>query len=456
MKGHRPVFWNQGLFLQPQHFQAADEAVRQQIEIVRQYGHPYFWGFQDLKFLGTPSMGSVSIESLEAIFPSGAALNVPYDASLTPLALDETWPSPDRPGLLYLGLALPKAGGANAALEKDGEFSGTRYVYSEDPEALPDQYSNAAPARVQFLKYAPILIRDIDKENYTNFECLPIAQLVRNGDHVEFDPRFIPPLLSLNVSQRFKVMMGELFNLALSCVSRLAGYKGRVISGTPDMNFMLNFSALMTLNRYIPRIKHLQSYENTHPWHVYGVLRSFVGELSTYFEEIDCLGRSDNDIEGLPDYDHQNPRVCFEAACELLSNLIGKLGTDRSKMLNLLASGPYFSADIPEDFISPAGRYWLYIQAGKLSDTLADEIPKITKLGMRDRLNVIIAKAVSGVTLSKVPSPPPGFLRSPNSAWYSIDSAHPLWNEIIEKRRVSLFWENAPENTDVRLVATGW
>ena len=99
MKGHRPVYWSQGLFLHPQHFQAADEATARQIELLRLYGLPYFWGIRRLVFAGSDLDHSVSVEQIEAVFPSGAVVNVPFDASLAPLALGSDWPAPDRPGM---------------------------------------------------------------------------------------------------------------------------------------------------------------------------------------------------------------------------------------------------------------------------------------------------------------------------------------------------------------------
>jgi hypothetical protein len=36
-----------------------------------------------------------------------------------------------------------------------------------------------------------------------------------------------------------------------------------------------------------------------------------------------------------------------------------------------------------------------------------------------------------------------------------VDTAHPLWKNIGEQRKISLFWEGAPESAEVRLVAAG-
>ncbi|MDR3176376.1 MAG: type VI secretion system baseplate subunit TssK [Desulfovibrio sp.] len=454
MKGNRPVFWSQGLFLHPQHFQAADEATAGQIDLLRLYGLPYFWGVRRLVFTGSAPNHAVSVERLEAVFPSGAVVNVPFDAPLAPLALGSDWPAPDKPGTLYLGLALPKSGGANAAPES-GEFAGTRFVYSEEPDAMPDMYGASAPSPVQRLKYAPILIRDMDLDRYADFERLPIAVLRRAGEHIELERQFLPPLLCLDASAHLSAMVREVRDAALSCAGRLAGYKTTLGADVPDMRFTLNFTALGILNRHIPALAHLQSAPNTHPWHIYGALRVFAGELSTFYDDVDCLGRASDNLAGVPEYIHDDPGACFGPLCGLLAKLLANLGIDESRTLHLLPDPPYFSADVPENFITPSCRYWLWVRADAMTETMAGELPRFVKLGARDRLNLIIAKAVSGVPLARTPSAPPGFLKRPDAAWYSVDTAHPLWQSIVGQGKVSLFWEGAPEGAEVRLVATG-
>jgi type VI secretion system protein ImpJ len=421
---------------------------------LRLYGLPYFWGVRRLVWRGSVAENSLEIERLEAIFPSGAVLNVPYDASLAPLSLKEGWPEPDKPGTLHLGLALPKAGGNNAAPE--GDFAGARFVYAEKPEQMPDIYDTAPPAPVQRLRYAPVLIKDADLGQYPDFETLPLALVRRVGEHIELDPYFIPPLLCLDANAHLSGLAQEVQDMAVSCAGRLSGYKnteGGVENA--DMSFILNFTALGILNRNIPLLAHLRSGPNIHPWHVYGLLRQLAGELSTFFEDLDCLGRSSAAAEGIPAYRHENPRETFEPLCALLRKLLGGLGSGASKILPLLYAPPYFSADIPDNFLSPACTYWLSIRSDGLTEATADNFPRLAKLGTQERLSTIIAKAVSGVPLTKIRTAPPGFIKKTDTAWYSIDSAHPLWQGIVEQSRISLFWESAPEGAQAQLVATG-
>jgi type VI secretion system protein ImpJ len=441
--------------LHPQHFQAADEAATRQIDLLRLYGLPYFWGVRRLAFTGSAPDRAISIERLEAVFPSGAAVNVPFDASLAPLALSGDWPAPDKPGILYLGLALPRSGGANAAPEPTEGFAGRRFVYAEEPEITPDIYGSSAPSPVQRLKYAPVFIRDTELERYAGFEFLPLAMLRRAGERIEFEPHFLPPLLCLEASPRLTGLVREIQDTALSCAGRLSGYKTTVGTEAPDMRFVLNFTALGIMNRHIPALAHLMSAPSIHPWSVYGALKALAGELSTFYHYLDCLGRQPASPEGLPDYNHDNLQSCFEPLAALLTRLMADLGLDESKTLHLSPTPPDFAADIPEDFLSPSCRYWLCIRAAALTESMAEEFPRFAKIGTRDRLNLIIAKAVSGVPLTRIPSAPPGFLKRSDTAWFSLDTAHPLWQNIAEQGKISLFWEGAPEGAEARIIATG-
>jgi type VI secretion system protein ImpJ len=453
MNGHRPVFWNRGLFLHPQHFQAADAETQRRTELLRLYGLPFFRGVGLLKWRSENIGHSLGIEQLEAIFPSGAVVNVPYDAAVAPLAMSADWPEPDRPGILYLGLALEDAAGNNA--EPEGGPGGKRFVYTETPERLPDLYGSAPPAPVQCLRYAPVLIRDIDGKRYPNFELLPLALVRRSGEQVEMDTHFTPPVFRLEASRHLSSLVQDVQDTALSCAGRLAGYKNTEGSESADMQFLINFTVLNILNRNIPLLGHLRSAPDIHPWHVYGALRVLLGELSAFYDDIDCLGRHSASDEHLPNYTHDNPGACFEAICALLQQLLTGLGLSASKTLDLPAAPPYFSATVPDDFISPACRYWLMVRTAQFSPSDADSFPRYAKLGTSDRLNTIIAKAVSGVPLTKMRSAPPGFAKRADTTWYTVDSAHPLWQTIVTQKKISLFWEGAPPDAQVKLAAIG-
>ncbi len=473
MKGHKPVLWSQGLFLHPQHFQALDAATTAQIDLLRLYGMPYFWGVRRIIFNHAFTGNSIQIERLEAVFPSGAALNVPFDAPLAPLALDNTWPAPGTVATLYVGLALPNSEGGNATMQQsivdnsNKEHStnsgvGTRFVYSEEPTYMPDVYGHAAPVPVQTLHFAPLLIRDKDLEHYSNYECLPIARVHRKGDSVDIDTSFVPPMLCMDGSPRLNTVVQNVIDAALACSGRLVGYKSAVSNDIPDMRFVLNFTALGILNRFIPQIHHIRSAQHTHPWHVYGILRIFAGELSSFFDGIDCLGREDLTIsahnphgDDTLEYNHMAPTECFETLCTRIIQLMNDLGIDASKTLPLIWNAPYFMADVPIDFLSPSCQYWLCVRADTLTEEITQSLPRIAKLGAQESLRLIITKAVSGVPLQKIPTPPPGFLRRADTAWYAIDHAHPLWQHIVEQKKISLFWEHAPQEVDVRIISTG-
>ena len=67
----KPVFWHQGLFLQPQHFQLAEQNQQARLYPYHHYLQPHFWGVCRLQLLASSlSHRTCEIESGEFIFPA--------------------------------------------------------------------------------------------------------------------------------------------------------------------------------------------------------------------------------------------------------------------------------------------------------------------------------------------------------------------------------------------------
>ena len=48
MNVQRPIFWNQGILLQPQHFQLLDRTCQGLLAPYQKYQEPHFWGVGSL------------------------------------------------------------------------------------------------------------------------------------------------------------------------------------------------------------------------------------------------------------------------------------------------------------------------------------------------------------------------------------------------------------------------
>src|SRR3954463_8865036 len=84
----RPVHWHEGMFLRPQHFQAADRHARQALSTSEEWYHPFNWGIRFVE-LDRDAIGnySVVVRTCDARFKDGTKLSLPDDAVADPAEL---------------------------------------------------------------------------------------------------------------------------------------------------------------------------------------------------------------------------------------------------------------------------------------------------------------------------------------------------------------------------------
>ena len=59
-----PIFWHVGMFLRPQHFQAADRYWSELTEVSQQFDHPYYYGLRSASFSEEPPVLAVEVQTL--------------------------------------------------------------------------------------------------------------------------------------------------------------------------------------------------------------------------------------------------------------------------------------------------------------------------------------------------------------------------------------------------------
>ncbi len=101
----RPLFWHQGLFLQPHHFQLLDLTSQSQLSPFRDFLMPYFWGVWELE-IHRAALGNRSFNALkgEFLFPDGTHVVFPGNALIEPRSFDEAWVEGGKPFTVFIGL----------------------------------------------------------------------------------------------------------------------------------------------------------------------------------------------------------------------------------------------------------------------------------------------------------------------------------------------------------------
>ncbi|MEO0764071.1 MAG: type VI secretion system baseplate subunit TssK, partial [Pseudomonadota bacterium] len=195
-------------------------------------------------------------------------------------ALPEALDVPDgiANSTVLLSLPIRRPG----ALEIDASGSGesaARFTASE-VEITDTMGSDRRPVTLAVGRMQLALALDVD--DLADRLTIPIARIIEKQPDgaVVIDKAFLPSCLDLRASPTLHGFVNELVGILTARLDALAGRlsEGGAKAGAEITDFLL----LMTVNRALPRLRHLHGIETVHPVALYQDLVGLAGELATY------------------------------------------------------------------------------------------------------------------------------------------------------------------------------
>jgi len=452
----RPVFWYQGLFLQPHHFQHADLFAQSQLWPLKRYLQPYFWGVCRLKVNETALReGTFELTNGEFIFQDGTWVSLPGNSRVNPRSFRDAAPHDDRLKV-YLGLHKWRDDRPNVASLTGHDLpSDINRRFVSDPETYesPDLYQQGPTAQLKLLDYGLRLFWEAEAGEATDFHLLPIARLKLDNRLPELCEDFIPPLVTTGASDAALEMIRSIQGLLLARSHLLDTYKEREGLVGPMSGFNLfSFLALRSLNRYIPILSHMAEAVDLHPWHIYATLRQLVGELSSFSDQRDALGGLKDGSGRMAPYDHENLGHCFQTATLLIEELLDALTGGAETSITLQREGDYFRGKIPADFFGAHYGYYFRIRSRESRQKLVETASHVVKLGADEEMEELMSRALPGVRIEPVKGPLPGLAEVPDVINMKADTSSRSWDEVRKRRTICLYWKEAPGDMTVALI----
>lgn len=457
----RPLFWHQGLFLQPQHFQLYDLAAAARHEPYRRYLEPHFWGVGEIEIqraaLGTRSFGLVRGSFL---FPDGTWAEYPGNALIEARSFDEAWVEGGKPFPVYVGIRKWNEAGENVTvlsrLQGMTDVT-TRYVAAADPEEFRDLHAGGPPGKVKRLFHLLKIFWETEREQLGDYLLVPVAQLERMGEEIRASEKFAPPVLAVSASPPLANLVREIRDQLAARARQLEEYKRQrgiqtAEFGSRDMVYLL---ALRSLNRYVPALYHVTEAASVHPWPVFGLLRQLIGELSSFSEGVSVLGEAPDGMRLLPPYDHANLYRCFLLAQALVSRLLDEITAGPEHVMRLLFDGTYFATELPPAVFEGRNRFYLVLRTEEDPRAVLATIETAAKLGSREALPLLIARALPGVGLEHLPVPPQELPRRANTLYFAVDHHGEQWAGVEKGRNLALYWDDAPQDLEAELMVVG-
>jgi len=465
MERLRPLFWGQGLLLQPQHFQQQDDYHDARLYNLFRIFSPFCWGVNSLRLNEAALQNFVfEVDSCEIVTFEGTLLRFgadfqPSTARLAPRSFERDFDPSGKALSVYVGVRRLQYGESNVGrFNGDGNVPAAgihrRYVLEESE--VPDvSAGNDHTCQVQYLVHDAQILFDVAAERAQDYELVKIAELLRSaeGKGGILSKQYIPPSIAVRSSAVLEGILRDLRELLTAKGRELGSYTARgnqeVELGARDLG---QIPIVQTLNRYIPLFHHYLEAGRIHPEAMYALMRQLVGELATFSQTVSVLGaRGDGDE--LPHYQHTQLWPCFSSAAETIRQLLNELTTAPIGDVLLKYEGGYFTALLDQQFFSGDNRYYLAIRDGRPAAELHRVLQDTGKITSREDMQKLQKSYLFGLTIQVLESPPDELVMRAHYRYFLIDQRSEQWQKIRQTGNIAVYSTAFPADTEMRLLA---
>lgn len=461
MKAERPLFWHQGICLQPQHFQLMDRACQGLFTPYQRYLSPGFWGVAAMDIReGALGVRSFDLHKGEFLFPDGTHVSIPGNGLLAARAFDEEWVKDGKQFSVFLGLKNWSDDRENVTCVPTLENSAaahTRFISATDPDTVGDLHAGGPEGQVKRLHFVVKIFWETELDKLGDYQLIPIAQLEKFGAEIRLSHDFIPPCISIGACLSLRKLAEEIRDQVTARAYQLEEHKSKRGVQTAEFGSrdMVYFLALRSINRYVPLLFHFSKAEQVHPWHLYGVLRQLIGELTTFSEQVSVLGEIEDGTTKIPEYDHRDLWGCFLAAQDMISHLLDEITAGPEYVIRLAHDGTYYSADLKPAIFEGRNRYYLAVKTDEDSKLILKSLEDIAKLGSREQMHMLVTQALPGIGLEYLQVPPQELPRRTNTIYFTLDHHDEHWTYVAKSRSLALYWNSVPDDVEIELMVVG-
>jgi len=430
------VHWHEGLFLQPHHVQVMQYLLGEQAANERRLTWAYPYGVVDYK-LSTDALENmlVQFDRLRVVMPSGLVVNVPENADLPALPIQEVFESTSTSFGVHLGIPLWHASRANAIERGGGDDARVKRLYKVTDIEWFDENTGENPQ--------PILLRRIngrlllDDDDQTDLEVLPLLRIGHaTGEDIGLprqDPTFIPPCFILNGSPILRDLVRNLAHQIEATRGELVNHlnRGGAFSweGVRGIQFE-QVLRLRVLNRFSGRLRHLVQAPNLSPFEIYLELRDLLGGLAALYP--------DNDQFEVADYDHDNPGVCFHELCAKIRRLLR--GTVAAPILRLpfRREANILLAELTDEHLTQPNEYFLGIKTKDDPSQVAKLVENPDEFKLMAK--TLAGRAIFGVRLAEERYPPFGLPAETGLHYFRLNRAESvrMWERITQEKAMAI------------------
>jgi type VI secretion system protein ImpJ len=421
------VHWHEGMFLRPQHFQAAERSWSQRALDSSKWDHHYNWGLRSVE-LDADALTNYRcvIRSLEARLRDGTLVVVSPDEPLPPLLLREAFERASEV-TVYLGVPLFNLSRPNAGAEDNGA---TRYLI--DALDLEDENTGHNPQPIPVRRLHCKLL--LSTEPITGYEVLPLARLERSSraeSTPQVDEAYIPPVLACDAWR-------PLGSGLLAAIHDRIGKKIDLLADqvlARGLSFESNsqgdaqtFNQLRQLNQAHTALGVLVFAQGIHPYTAYSELCRLVGQLAIFGPE-----RRPPD---LPAYDHDDLARCFFQTRQHIDALLDIFVEPEYQERPFIGAGMRMQVPLEPAWLESNWQLYLGVRSPLDRDECVSLLTKTgqldMKIGSSDRVDTIYRQGAAGLRFTHNPQPPRALPMPPGQVHFQVlrEASDAEWQQV--------------------------
>jgi len=456
MSTFKSIYWHQGLFLKPHHFQYLYAQQQQQNFKLKEFLEPYFWGVSKLSIDKKELLNkTVLIDELELVFMDGTVVCIPDDALVSSRSFEDRYDDMENDLKIYIGIKSFNKNTPNVT-EVDSfdnlESIDTRFVTNTESDDVDNLYHKDESAQIQFMDYCLKIFFEDEVKNLNSYQLIPIAKIQKQSEQVVLSDDFVAPLLDVradsNLFETLKVVQKDL----TSHVLQLQEYKlpSNVVLQEP--NYLKYVMALQTLSSYVPKLNHMIKTPNIHPVRFYEIFLELIGVLSTFSNRVNVFGKLENGKLLLREYDHMNLYECFNDAKMLIKELLDVIIIGPDYILPFVKNETTFTLDCPVSVFHAKYRYFLVLKTPTDKEMLKSAFSEFAKIAASSEIETIVERSLLGLPFEFYDMPIQGLPQKDESSYYELITDDEQWGHIQQMQNITIEFDEALDDTSMELV----
>ena len=430
---NKPV-WAEGMYLGPHNFQAQSRYFEDSLNFVTMSLWRDAYGFAGLQFdADALRNGTLAMTSGRGLFEDGLAFDLPgSDAAPPPREFGALF-SPVADHLtMHLAVPVSLQEGRNTSLDNQAPDASVRYQSVE--QLLPDENTGRDEKKIKVGRKNLQLLAE--SELTDQFVSLPVLRIVRTGSgRFESDSSFVPPCITLSASGSLAAMLSRLIDILDDKSAAFAREQqqrhGKFEAGL-SARHVAQYWFLHTLNSSVSMLRHFLLSKHVHPQELFREMSRLAGALCTFGLEVHP--------RSLPAYDHRDIGTCFAALDEHIRRHLEIVMPSKAITVPLhLVENSIYNGDIIDERCVGPSQWLLEIRSPIGEADLITRVPQLVKVCSARFIARLVAAAVPGLTLMRLPIPPAAIAAKVESQYFVINRSGPCWEHIQQTRKVGVY-----------------